>query len=224
MRISRTGQSWLQRIRRQVEPEGLLGEEPQPDRDDDQPEDDRRPVRPRSSRRRAYRWPGPLGAGTAVHAGHRPDGGWRQMAAGIGARVVGDGSVGPVGDVGHRIVRRRSLVAPAGRGACGGRSRRGRRSLARHTCQWASGRSGPRQDGGVTRGGHGGDRRLRRLGLLLAARRRARGQGRHAVRPAVRLALPGRRRRADASRSCRATAGATRSRRTGSTTGPTSGR
>ena len=41
---------------------------------------------------------------------------------------------------------------------------------------------------------------------------------------AVGLVLPGRRRRARASRSCRATAGATRSRRTGSTTGPTSGR
>ena len=43
--------------------------------------------------------------------------------------------------------------------------------------------------------GNRGDRRLRRVGLLLAARRRARGQGRHAVRPAVGFGLPGRGRR-----------------------------
>ena len=65
---------------------------------------------------------------------------------------------------------------------------------------------------------------VRRFGLLLAPRRRARDQGRHAIRPAVGFGLPGRGRRAGASRSCRATAAATRSRRTGSTTGPMSGR
>ena len=48
---------------------------------------------------------------------------------------------------------------------------------------------------GGTRDRHGGDRRLRRIGVLLAPRRRARGQGRYALRSAVRFVLPGDRRR-----------------------------
>ena len=52
--------------------------------------------------------------------------------------------------------------------------------------------AGRRQrDQEAQRGGSGGDRRVRRLGVLLAARRRPRDQGRHAVRPAVGLVLPG---------------------------------
>ena len=45
----------------------------------------------------------------------------------------------------------------------------------------------------ATRGGYSGDRRLRRLGVLLAAGGRPRGQGRHAVWRAVRFHLPRRR-------------------------------
>ena len=43
----------------------------------------------------------------------------------------------------------------------------------------------------VVGGGSRGDRRLRRIGVLHAARRRPRGEGRHALRPAVRQRVPG---------------------------------
>ena len=63
-------------------------------------------------------------------------------------------------------------------------------------------RADAREDGrgseeaiGGQRLGHGGDRGRRRFGLLLAPRRRARDQGRHAVRRAVGFGLPRRGRR-----------------------------
>ena len=52
------------------------------------------------------------------------------------------------------------------------------RSQTSHPCRCT--RHGRRTE--ARRGGYGGDRRLRRIGVLLAARGRARGQGRHAVR------------------------------------------
>src|SRR6476620_10812806 len=44
----------------------------------------------------------------------------------------------------------------------------------------------------ATRDRNRGDRGVRGVGLLLTARRRARGEGRYAIRSAVRLGLPGR--------------------------------
>ena len=60
--------------------------------------------------------------------------------------------------------------------------------------RWAHRRPMPRRQR-RTACGSGGDRGIRRFGLLLAPRRRPRDQGRHAVRPAVRQPVPGRCRR-----------------------------
>ena len=66
-------------------------------------------------------------------------------------------------------------------------------------------------------------RRVRRLGALLVPRRRHRGRGRHALRAAVGAGRTSARSATGGSRSCPATAPTTPSRRTASTTGPTSG-
>ena len=67
------------------------------------------------------------------------------------------------------------------------------RGLVGHARHPRSGRPMRECDGieGGGGGGSRGDRRLRRLGVLHAARGRPRGQGRHAVRPAVGQRVPG---------------------------------
>ena len=225
-----------------------------PTAQDHEPDDDRDGARPRSRadrgagtrparasrcrrrrrigaarRRRLGRAPGAPGGGRGRRAGggrspRRRRARGRRVGSAVGMRL---GVVGRVGHPGRaRLALGRSIARTVRRATMppsDGPDRPARPRPASAPCgsrRAPSTRRGGRRGGG----GYGGDRRLRRLGLLLAARRRPRDQGRHAVRAAVGLVLPRRRSAAGRSRSCRATAAATRSRRTGSTTGRTSGR
>ena len=193
MRI--TGQNWLQRMSGRSKPSVCVGEEPEPDAEEDQADDDARDAaavavvaslaaaqlgRRRGRRRRWARRRAGRRLGVAA-------GGRGRVRSGRRMRVVGSGSV-----------RRWSSIGASGR--CRGRPRHrsprppriGRPAAVAGAIAGQTTATRWRRQ----RGGYGGDRRLRRLGVLLAPRGRARGQGRHAVRRAVRFALPRRRRRA----------------------------
>ncbi len=158
---------------RQLQPQRCRREEPQADEQDDRAADERRaPVAlpPRRAPRRWARWRAPA-------ASLRPSASWscRPSRASRPSVAVSFGR--------HRTWSRRAngpsprIARPVG--ASGGRTL----AMTGATAREAIG--GPRP-------WDCGDRSHRRFGLLLAPRRRARDQGRYAVRRAVRLGLPGR--------------------------------
>ena len=197
-----TGQSWPQSRSGRSSPSVRVGEEPHPDGQEDDAEDERRVAAVIGRRRAARRTAESAAAGgrrSTAAGGESAErrGGrrrrWRRAAR--GRRGVGRMRSGRGSGLGHGV----RSYEPSAR-------HRAHRRRAPHRSQAASirrraGLDPPATNGSTTeamrgpRREHGGDRRLRRFRVLLAPRGRARGQGRHAVRRAVGLDLPGRGRR-----------------------------